>query len=74
MAEMVNYWYRHLTTTVRCKNMSLLSLFVFSKTIIPGILWVGTRNSERLMWENNTFRNNACKIIGRLFRTRRNEG
>jgi hypothetical protein len=50
------------STTVSSKNILLLSLFVVSKMITPKILWVGTRNSERLMWKNNSLRNNACKI------------
>jgi hypothetical protein len=45
---------------------TLLSLS-FSATIIQGMLWVRTKNSEQLMWPNDTSRNDASSIIIHCF-------
>jgi hypothetical protein len=59
------------------KNINLLSLF-FSEMIIPWKLWVRTKNSEWMTWENDASRNDASDTIthclyGHCARTRDNE-
>ena len=44
---------RHVTST----------FFFFIEMFIPGILWVGTKNLECLMWQDNNSRNTASNMI-----------
>jgi len=47
---------------VYSKNITLHSLFFFSKMIILGIFLFGTEKSERLIWENEALKNKASDI------------
>jgi preprotein translocase subunit SecG len=58
-----DYRYKQATTTVLSKNIVSLFAIFFSETIVLGMIWVMTENSEQLKWYNNSLRNDASDII-----------
>jgi hypothetical protein len=74
-SEMI-MWADHCYCTLQKHHFT--SIIFFSETIIPGILWVRTKNSEWLTQENDALRNDASDIIihclyGRCTWTRKNK-
>jgi len=55
-------FHKWMEITVKGQLLLCFAMF-FSEMIILGKLFVRTRNSEWLMWENDTLRNNTSNII-----------